>query len=110
VDVGRPDSRRIPENIEDIDAYFRYRNRLRLIAPRAWTKAEIRPWVAWETYYEDCPDWEGDRWNRNRLYMGLGVKLSETIRTGCYYYWENVSNNGASESNNEIGLELGIAY
>ena len=96
--------------IEETDPYFRYRNRLRLTAPWAWTKSEIKPWVAWETYYEDSPDWEGDRWNRHRLFAGLDAKLSKTIKVGCCYFWEAVLTEGTWRSNNEIDLSTSFVF
>lgn len=97
-------------DIEHTDAYFRYRNRLRFISPLAWTKAEIKPWAAWETYYENSADWEGDRWNRHRYYAGLGAKINKSVKAGCYYYWENLLKSGAWKSNNEIGFDISVAF
>lgn len=98
-------------DIEDTDAYFRYRNRLRYSAPWSMTRFEIKPWVAWETYYEHCPEWERcDRWNRHRYYIGLGAKINKSVKVGCYYYWENVLKSGEWKSNNEIGFDISFLF
>ena len=97
--------------VEDQDEYFRYRNRFRVKPPWSWTRAEIKPWVAWEAYYEDNPDMEsGDRLNRHRLYVGLGAKVTRVIKAGCYYYREEVLKDDEWDTNNEIGLEMSLNY
>lgn len=97
--------------IEEQDEYFRYRNRFRVRPPWSWTRAEIKPWVAWEAYYEDNPDLDsGDRLNRHRLYVGLGAKVTRVIKAGCYYYREEALKDGEWEPNNEIGLEMSLSY
>lgn len=97
-------------NLKHADAYFRYRNRLRFTAPWVWTKARITPWVAWETYYEDSPDWVGHRWNRHRYFAGIGVKPHKSVKFGCYYYWENLLKNGEWKANNEIGFDVSLLF
>lgn len=97
--------------IENQDAFFRYRNRLRLRPPWKWTEYELRPWVAWEGYYEDNPSWPpGERLNRHRLFIGLDALIDSKIKTGGYYYYEYVLLNGEWGYNNEIGLEISMAY
>ena len=98
-------------NRADADAYFRYRNRLRLRPPWKWTKADIQPWTAWEVYYENNPELNpDDRLNRHRFYVGLGARLTPTVKTGCYYFWENVLSSAGWQYNNQIGLEISWTY
>ena len=97
--------------IENQDDYFRYRNRLRVKPPWSWTRAEIKPWVAWEAYYEDSPYLEDDdKLNRHRFYVGIGARLTRNLKTGCYYYREKVLANDAWDSNNEIGVEMSLVF
>ncbi|MDD5347612.1 MAG: DUF2490 domain-containing protein [Candidatus Omnitrophica bacterium] len=97
-------------DFEHTKNYYRYRNRLRLTAPWAWTRRAINPWVAWETYYEDCLDRDSDRWNRNRYFVGLGAKLSKSVKVGCYHYWERVLKSGVWKSNNELGFDISLMF
>jgi hypothetical protein len=96
--------------VQDQDAYFRYRNRLRLESPWRWTRAEVKPWLAWEAYYENNPDWDsGDRLNRHRFFVGLNARLTSVLQIGGYYYWERALRNNVWESNHEIGLGITLA-
>ena len=98
-------------DIEDREAFIRFRNRLRLRPPWKWTKADIQPWVAWEGYYENAPRLaQSDRLNRHRFFLGLGAKLTPRLKTGCYYYREAVLKNDRWDDNNEIGFEITAAY
>jgi hypothetical protein len=97
--------------VQDEDAYFRYRNRLRLESPWCWTRAKVKPWLAWEAYYENNPYWDsGDRLNRHRFFVGLNARLTSILQIGGYYYWERARRSDVWESNHEIGLGITLAY
>jgi hypothetical protein len=69
---------------DDVNNFFRFRNRLKLITPIHWTKQDITPWVAWEAFYsdkEDDPDWD-----RHRLYIGLDGTVVEDLCDAQLYY------------------------
>ena len=98
-------------DVEYRNAYFRYRNRVRLRAPWSWTAREIKPWVAWEGYYEDDPGIpSGDRMNRHRFFVGLGADLREKLKAGAYYYVEEALKSGDWSTNHEIGFDVTAVF
>jgi hypothetical protein len=92
------------------EGYIRFRNRIKLFAP-AWTKAEIRPWTGWESYWTTDPKWRSDHWYQNRIYTGVVARLSKHLKVNCYYYLEKtLRNGGGREYNNELGFDINIAF
>lgn len=92
-------------------SYMRYRNRIRVKSPWEWSPAKINPYVAWETNYEDDSDKDAsDRWNRHRLYAGVGAKFSKQIKGGLYYMYETNKKAGEWTAINALGLELGASF
>jgi len=82
---------------------WRYRNKFTIKAPIKLTKYEIRPYVADEIFY-DCDD--GDLY-RNRLYAGVGYKLTKYVGGALCYLWQTTENSaGAWVDYNVLGTKV----
>jgi len=97
--------------LEIKDPFFRLRNRVKLLPPWKWTKAEIQLWAAWEAYFEFNPDIEwSDRLTRNRFFAGVGMKATSNLKFGLYYYWEVAILSKKEKYNNEIGFGPSLVF
>jgi hypothetical protein len=68
------------------DNYVRLRNRIKIKTPWKMTQYKIRPWTAWELNWEDKSSLSGsDKFDRHRVYAGLGAKVSDHLDCGTYY-------------------------
>ena len=69
--------------VEDEDAVWRLRHKVRVNSPVTFTPWQIRPYVAEEVFY----DFNGERFNGNRVQTGLFIPLQEQIRLELFYFW-----------------------
>jgi hypothetical protein len=92
-------------------SYMRYRNRIRVKSPWEVTPIKINPYAAWETNYEDDSEKNSeDRWNRHRIYAGVGAKFGKQLKGGLYYMNEQNKKAGEWTDVNVIGLEVGASF
>ena len=85
----------------------RYRNKTTIKFPVKWTKYQWQPYVADEIFY----DFENVRVTRNRLYAGVGGKLTKEISGGFYYVLQsNRSSSGGWTDTNVLGTKLKLSF
>ncbi|MBI1882597.1 MAG: DUF2490 domain-containing protein [Chlamydiae bacterium] len=65
------------------DDAIRYRNKLTLKSPWKWTHLGINPFIADEVFFQ-----EDAGFNRNRLQVGVGMKIIEHLEGELYYLWQ----------------------
>lgn len=68
---------------EGKDNIFRYRNKLTAKLPNV-TKFKIEPYLAAEPFY----DFDASEVNKNRFYVGAGLKAVKNLKAGIYYMFE----------------------
>ena len=91
---------------EDKDDYLRYRNKLTVKIPFKWTKFDIQPYVADEVFM----DFDEGRFNRNRLYIGAGGKLTKHLKADVFYLWQSSKSGNRWVDYNVIGTKLKIVF
>jgi len=91
-------------NKENSEDKIRFRHKVTLKLPVEWTEYSIRPFVADEIFVE-----EDDGLNRNRAYVGLGAKLTDTIGSTVYYVWQS-SDKGDWVDVHAIGLKFKLSF
>lgn len=92
-------------------SYMRYRNRVKITTPWKLSPLAINPYVAWEANYEDDDEKaSSDRWNRHRLYAGVGMKFGKQFKGGVYCMNEQNKKAGDWTSINVVGLDLGVSF
>jgi hypothetical protein len=92
-------------------SYMRYRNRIRIKSPWQVTQIKINPYLAWETNYEDDSEKDSeDRWNKHRLYAGLGAKFGKQLKGSLYYMNEQNKKAGEWTDVNVIGIDVGASF
>ncbi len=80
---------------ENQDAYLRYRNRLKVVAPWQWTSWNIAPYASGEINYEDNDALEpSDRLNRTRWTAGLQMKPMKNLQVSPALFYEFNKKNG----------------
>ncbi len=65
------------------DDVFRYRNKLTIKSPWKWTCLGINPFISDEVFFQ-----EDAGFNRNRLQVGVGMKLLEHLDGEVFYLWQ----------------------
>lgn len=91
---------------EDTDDTWRYRNKLRVVAPLKLTKFEIQPYVD-EEIYVDLDDKE---LNQNRASAGLASKPLKNLKADVYYMKKMDWKNGDWLETNILGLSLKLCF
>ena len=87
---------------QDQEEYYRFRNKLTFKSPWKWTSFAVNPYLAEEFYLE-----EAEGYNKNRLYIGAGLRLSERVYLDAYYLLEVEKDNGHwDDSVHVIGTKL----
>lgn len=65
------------------DDVFRYRNKITVKSPWKWTAWAINPFIADELFFQ-----EDAGFNRNRLQVGVGMKIIEHLEGEIFYLWQ----------------------
>lgn len=90
----------------DKDDVFRFRNKLTVKSPWKWTVLEINPWAADEIFLEE----DKDGIYRNRLYVGVGLKLMEHLKGDVFYLWQTTEKGDDWIDYNVIGTKLKVVF
>jgi hypothetical protein len=90
----------------DKDDVWRFRNKLTIKTPWKWTALKINPWVADEIFLEENQSGV----YRNRLYAGVGLKLTEHIKGDVFYLWQASEKGSSWTDYNVIGTKLKIVF
>ena len=69
---------------EDQEFVARYRNRLTVTSPVAFTPLQILPYVAEEVFV----NFDEQGFNQQRLYGGVFIPLHEKVRLELFYLWK----------------------
>ncbi len=91
---------------EDKDDTFRYRNKLSLDFPVKWTRFDIQPYIADEIFI----DFDGEKFNRNRLYAGFKAKLFKHLKTDIFYLWQSSEKSDKWIDYNVIGVKVKAVF
>jgi hypothetical protein len=91
---------------EDKDAKWRYRNKLTVNLPWKWTEFEIQPYVADEIFI----DFEGDKFNRNRLYGGIKMKIIKNLKAELFYLWQSSKTDDDWIDYNVLGIKAKLIF
>ena len=94
---------RIPEDGSD---KWRFRNRLTLTYPVKWTDFKIQPYVADEIFI----DFHKDKFTRNRLYAGFGLKPFKHLKADLFYMLQTSKKSRTWSDANVIGLKLNAVF
>lgn len=70
-------------DVEDKDAAWRFRHKVRLVSPVTFTSWQVKPYIADELFYK----FDSRRFSGQRFYAGFYVPLAETIRLELFYLW-----------------------
>ena len=93
---------------EEETAHYRFRNKLTIKTPWQWTSREISPFVADEIFIEVD---EGEGFNENRFYAGVGVKLIRALWLNLSYLYKiEAKNRQWSERVNAVVTELAAKF
>jgi hypothetical protein len=84
---------------------FRYRNRLMAKLPK-YTQFRIQPYVAEEPFY----DFEENRWNKNRAYVGVEFPVVKTLKGGLFFIYESRLKNDKWTSASILGTSLSYKF
>ncbi|MDD4201958.1 MAG: DUF2490 domain-containing protein [Candidatus Omnitrophica bacterium] len=93
---------RIRKNKHD---YWRYRNKLTVKFPLKLTRFKIQPYTADEIFF----DLDKEKVDRNRIYMGFNIKLTDDLQ-GDIYYMIQSSKNEKWEHWNIFGTSLKLLF
>jgi len=75
---------------EDADNLWRYRNKISVKLPMALTEFKLQPYIADEIFL----DFDKEELDRNRVYIGFFITLSENIKGDLFYLWQTSKSNG----------------
>ncbi len=87
------------ENKKDL---WRYRNKVTVKFPLELTSLKLQPYLADEVFV----NFDEEDFNRNRLYVGLSLKLSKNIEAEVYYLRQSSEYGGEWEDINVLGTQL----
>jgi hypothetical protein len=88
--------------------HYRFRNKLTLKTPWKWTSLQINPFVADEVFIDTA---QGEDFNENRFYAGVGMKLAERLWLDLSYLYNiETKNREWSERVNAIVTELAVKF
>lgn len=98
-------SNRLEYRIKESDTYFKYRNRVRFNFPEV-TFFQIKPYIADEIFY----DFEESSLNKNRIYFGANINVSQKIKGGLFYIYESSLDGGSRQGVNIAGTSVGYKF
>ncbi len=87
------------ENKNDV---WRYRNKVTVKLPFELTNRKLQPYLADEVFVT----LNDDNIDRNRLYFGLPLKLSENFRTDIFYLWQSSKSGREWKDISVLGVQL----
>ena len=91
--------------------YLRFRNRIKVKSPLRLTELKIRPYAAWEAFYEDKDELSGwDKLDRHRFYLGATAKLSDRIKSGLYYLLQRDRAGDDWKQAHVAGVEIAASF
>ena len=91
---------------EDQDDTWRYRNKLKVVAPLKFTQFEIQPYAD-EEIYVDLDDKE---FNQNRVSAGLTSRPVKNLKADIYYMKKMDRKSGDWLETNILGLSLKLCF
>ena len=91
---------------EDSKDTWRYRNKFAIKMPWKVTEFEIQPYIADEIFY----DFDADKLNRNRLYSGIGFKISKNLNADIFYLWESTEKSDKWNDYHILGVKLKVHF
>jgi hypothetical protein len=84
---------------------FRYRNKLTMKIPK-YTRLGIQSYIAEEPFY----DFGENKWNKNRLYVGLELPIVKTLKGGAFFIYESRLKNDEWTSASILGTSLSYRF
>lgn len=91
---------------EDADNFFRYRHRLRAVAPFQWTPLKLQPYLYDEAFW----DFDADELNQNRVVAGLSAAPVPHVSADVYYMFKSDRKSGEWMETNVLGLDVKIGF
>lgn len=91
---------------EEQDDTWRYRNRLRVVAPLKFTKLCLQPYADEEIYV----DIDEKEFQQNRASVGLTAKLLKNLKTDVYYMKKMDWKAGDWLETNILGLQIRLSF
>jgi hypothetical protein len=93
-------------DIEYVEDYWRYANKLEVNLPFEWTRLKFRPYVADQVYI----NLDGRGFEKNRIYAGAAFEVSENIESELYYVyqWSKILDHWLELS--ALGLQLKFRF
>ena len=91
---------------ENTDDTWRYRNKLKVVAPLKFTKFEIRPYADEEIYV----DLDNKEFQQNRVSAGLTSKPLKNLKADVYYMKKMDWKSGDWLETNILGLSLKLCF
>jgi len=85
---------------------WRYRNKFTVKFPWELTPLKLKPYVAEEIYI----DLDQSGINRNRLYSGVSMKLSDNLSGNIYYLWQASSSGHQWNDIHTLGTQLEFRF
>lgn len=70
-------------DFEDEDNVWRFRHKVRIGSPVTFTSLRIKPYAAYEIFY----NFNAERFNGSRIQGGLFIPLHEKVRLELFYFW-----------------------
>lgn len=102
------DRARIEYRMFDIDKddVWRFRNQITLKSPWKWTGLGINPYISDEIFIQE----DSDGINRNRVFVGVSLKLFEHVQGEVYYLWQTDDTGDEWKDTNVIGTKLQAVF
>ncbi len=106
-DIDLSDRSRFEFRDKEVDEdLWRYTNQLKAKLPFELTSFKLRPYLADQVYL----NFEGQTFEKNRLYSGFTFKLPKNTEGGLYYVWQWSKCDGMWSDLNAIGLDLKFSF
>ncbi|MBP7216878.1 MAG: DUF2490 domain-containing protein [Candidatus Omnitrophica bacterium] len=90
------------------DDAWRYRNKFTVKAPWKFTRLEIQPYLADEIMVSFGNS--KDEFNQNRASAGLGMKLTDNLRSELYYTLVTAKSSGAWKDSHVLGTKVKVTF
>ena len=93
---------------EDADEAWQYRNKISVKPPMSFTKHQIQPYIADETFFDS----DSKELNKNRFYSGFSFQIFKNIKAETYYLWQRSksSSSGKWSDYNVIGTKWKLLF
>jgi hypothetical protein len=85
---------------------WRYRNKIKVSLPFELTGLKLQPYIADEMFIT----LDDDNLDRNRLYFGLPLELSQSFKTDIYYLWQSSRSDREWKDISVVGIRLKINF